>query len=65
MTIRQCMLRVKDDRRGFNRFIVKKFQLLVDDKLELIAYIEFMQTLIAIELQDSSLLYTEGGYRKF
>jgi hypothetical protein len=59
------MLRVKDDRRGFNRFIVKKFQLLVDDKLELIAYIEFMQTLIAIELQDSSLLYTEGGYRKF
>jgi hypothetical protein len=29
-----------------NLCIVKKFQLKVDDKLELIAYIEFMQTLI-------------------
>ncbi len=43
---------------------MQKFQLLVDDKLETIAYIEFMQTLIPMPVARSKFaLYKESRKR--
>jgi hypothetical protein len=46
-----------------NCWVGQKFQLGVDDRLKIVAYIEFRQTHTAIELQDLSLLYT-GSWKE-